>query len=218
MSGSCSWKKWLLYAEEASSVCLNLCSFAGCLSHSGPFRGCQAKGPGFSFLQHAPDSLPHLVPWGELRAKFLKVFILPTQSIHIQKHSYNFIPVVCFPSTFPSILLFFKVIGMLWLRKPSLHLPLGHALNASNSFFLLFLYGIPTFKDEGEKKKDLGSRFQSSARIYANSPCLGQEDVECSLLNGSQFLKQALEGMSKKHHFRGALEMSAHPVLVTIEK
>lgn len=47
----------------------------------------------------------------------------------------------------------------------------------------------------------------------------------CSLLNGSQVLKQALEGMSKKHHFRealeepgGTLEMSAHPVLVTFEK
>lgn len=87
---------------------------------------------------------------------------------------------MCFPSTFPSILLFFKVIGMLWLRKPSLHLPLGHALSACSMqlLFLLFLYGIPTFKDEGGKIKDLGCRFQSSAHIYASSPCLGQQDLE----------------------------------------
>lgn len=174
MSGSCSWKKWLLYAEEASSVCLNLCSFAGCLSHSGPIRGCQAKGPGFSFLQHAPDSLPHLVPWGELRAKFLKVFILPTQSIHIQKIPTTLFQLCAFPALFHLFFCSLKWWACYGWGNQASTSPWGMHLMQATLFFSFFYMGYLHLKMRGKKKKkDLGSRFQSSARIYANSPCLG---------------------------------------------
>lgn len=205
--------------------------FAGCLSHTGSIRGGQAKGSGFSFLEHSPDSLPHLVPGGEFRAKFLKLLILPTQCCTCTEA----FPRLCSSSVLSHhFSIYSSVLKSDWhllIEETKPPPPPGactyiHA--PSNSFFLLYLYGIPTFKDEEKKKKEFSFQIPKLCLYLCKqslSGAAGHWVSVCSLLNGSQFLKQALEEMSQRHHCRealeepgGTLEMSVHPVLVTFEK
>lgn len=138
--------------REASPCCLTPGSFAGCLSHPGSIRGCQAEGPGVSILQHPPDPLPHLVPWGESRAKFLNIFTLPTQC---HTHPEAFLQL--YPSSVPSqhFSIYCSALKSDWhvvIEETKPPPPPGTCFQ--QLFFLLFLYGIPTFEDdEGKKKK-----------------------------------------------------------------
>lgn len=157
--------------------------FAGCLSHTGSIRGGQAKGPGFSFLEHSPDSLPHLVPGGEFRAKFLKILILPTQCCTCPEA----FPRLCSSSVLSHhFSIYSSVLKSDWhLLIEETKSPLGHALASmlqATLFFSSIYMGYLHLKMRGKKQKnkkgDLASRFQSSVCIYANSPCLGQQDIE----------------------------------------
>lgn len=204
--------------------------FAGCLSHTGSIRGGQAKGPGFSFLEHSPDSLPHLVPGGEFRAKFLKILILPTQCCTCPEA----FPRLCSSSVLSHhFSIYSSVLKSDWhLLIEETKSPLGHALASmlqATLFFSSIYMGYLHLKMRGKKQKR-GFSFQiPKLCLYlckqSLSGAAGHWVSVCSLLNDSQFLKQALEEMSQRHHCRealeepgGVLEMSAHPVLVTFEK
>lgn len=178
----CSFEKCLLYEEEASTAARGSGSLAGCLSHPGSIRGGEAKGPGFPLLEHSADPLPHLVPGGEFTAKFLNILILPTRC----RTCPEAFPQLCSSSVLSQhFSIYSSVLQSDWhvvIEETKPPPPPGactYRRAPSNSFFLLFLYGIPTFKEEvGKKKRDLASRFQSSVCIYANNPCLGQQDIE----------------------------------------
>ena len=162
-------------------------------------------------------------------------------AMHVQKHSYKYIPVLCSPSTFPSILLLFKAIDVLCLRKPNPYLPHAHAHTKQLLFFPpLFLWGTYIKKKKKKQKQKQKkthttpktpqngiyfSSFPSSACIYANNPCLGQENIESLCLEFAEWLllfEAAFRGGVLKVPFQrgsvGALEISVHPVLVTSDK
>lgn len=144
-------------------------SFAGCLSHTGSIRGCQAEGPGFSFLEHSPDSLPHLVPRGEFRAKFLKIFVLPTRC-HTCPEAF---PQLCSsPVLSQHFSIYSSVLKSDWhamIEETKLPPPPGvctymHA--PSNYFFSSFYMGYLHLKMREEKKKRRGIWLPDSKALF----------------------------------------------------